>query len=143
MPFSVRQWLILIVLIAGFGVAAHVVSQGDTGAPEIDTAAWCGGADGLNGLGPLFDGTAADPAAADYDNAREALFTIENSAPFALRPGIARLADFALLAGQQVGRSGWPVGFDAARGMVEIDVVDQAIADMETELRACGLGFLD
>lgn len=139
MSLTPRQMLILLVMIVGFGVAAYVVSRDSDSLPEIDTAAWCSGAEGLTGFGPVFRGDVDDASVEELDAIKEALFDIENAAPYELRPGIAPLADFLIIAKQARGDLDWSAAFASARADVDVAVVDQALADLDTEMSLCGL----
>lgn len=140
MSLTPRQMLILLGLIVAFGVAALVVSQGEADAPEIDQALWCSEAGGLAGTGPIFTGEAADATTDELEALKLALFDVETIAPYTLRPHIARLADFAIIAGQQRSELEWPDAFAATRANKEA-VLDEAIAALETEMSSCGLQF--
>ena len=141
MNLSPRQWIVLIVLIAGFAIAALVVRRDDAPAnlPEIDTALWCSGAEALVGAGDLFSGEAADAAASDFDQAQGAIFEVENTAPWEIRLGLARIADLAHITREQLDTVAWPDALDAARAQVDEPVVDQALVDLDAEMKLCGL----
>ncbi|MEQ8840934.1 MAG: hypothetical protein RIB98_08130 [Acidimicrobiales bacterium] len=138
MTLTPRQMLILLVLVVGFGVTAFLVSRDGGDAPTIDEAAWCEGARGLVGVGPILTGDAAEVDAADLDAALEAFYAVETIAPFELRPEIGRMADFTLIAGQELERAPWPEAYIAARANKEAEL-DGAIDALETEMNLCGL----
>ena len=129
--------LILLVLVVGFGVAAFVVSRGNDGLPAINEAQWCGGAEGLIGAGPTFTGEAEGIDVADLDATRAALFDVETIAPYALRPEIGALADFTIIATQELADLDWPAAYVAAREN-KVETLDAAIEALDTEMRLCG-----
>ena len=149
MSLTPRQILILLVLIAGFGIAAFVVSRGEngaavvvsrgaSGAPAADQARWCSEAPRLEGVGPFFRGEVADATVEEIDDVTQAIFAVETLAPGDLWSSLARLADFTLIAGQQRAELDWPAAYEAARENKEA-VLDEALASLEVELGACGV----
>jgi hypothetical protein len=141
MTLSLRQWIILGALVIGFGIAALVARGDGGGRPAIDTAQWCTGAEGLAGTGRIFTGEADTATGADIEAAKQAIFAVEVIAPYDLRSGLARLADFSIVIDQALTDSGWPAAYEAARAQVDEAKVDQAIADLENEMRLCGLAL--
>lgn len=142
MQLSLRQWLVVLGLIVGFAIAAIAV-RGDSGTnetnlPPIDQAAWCTGATGLIGAGDLLDGQRAEASAVDFEAVKEAVYDVEVLAPWELRKGLSRIADFSIIARQQFDTAEWPDAFAAARSQVDVTVVDQAIQDLRTEMSLCG-----
>ena len=101
---------------------------------------WCNEAGDLVGTGAIFTGEADDATSDELEALKLALFDVETIAPFTLRPHIARLADFAIIAGQKRAELDWPDAFAATRENKEA-VLDEAIAAMDSELSACGLQF--
>ena len=138
MSLTPRQILILLVLIAGFGIAAFVVSRGESGTPAADRARWCSEAPRLEGVGPFFRGEVADATVEEIDDVTQAIFAVETLAPGDLWSSLARLADFTLIAGQQRAELDWPAAYEAARENKEA-VLDEALASLEVELGACGV----
>ena len=138
MSLTPRQILILLVLIAGFGIAAFVVSRGEGEVSEVDQALWCNEARVLEGTGPLFRGEIDDATAEEIETLKVALFDVETIAPFDLWAHIARLADFAIIAGQQRAELDWPDAYAAARENKET-VLDEAIGALDAELTTCGI----
>ena len=138
MSLTPRQILILLVLIAGFGIAAVVVSRGEGEVSEVDQALWCNEARVLEGTGPLFRGEVDDATAEEIETLKFALFDVETIAPFDLWAHIGRLADFTLSAGQQRAELDWPAAYEAARENKEA-VLDEALAALEVELATCGV----
>lgn len=148
MSLTPRQILILLVLIAGFGIAAVVVSRGGApavvvgrgagGAPAVDEARWCSEAQRLEGVGPFFRGEVTDATVDEIDAVTQAIFAVETLAPGDLWSPLARLADFTLIAGQQRAELDWPYAYEAARENKEA-VLDEALAALEIELATCGV----
>lgn len=138
MSLTPRQILVLLVLIAGFGIAAVVVSRGESGAPAADQARWCSEAPRLEGVGPFFRGEVADATVEEIDDVTQAIFVVETLAPGDLWSSLARLADFTLIAGQQRAELDWPAAYEAARENKEA-VLDEALAALEIELATCGV----
>lgn len=133
----------IVGLIVGFAVAALIV-RGDGGggssAAPVDTQLWCSEADVLEGLRPLFDGSAPSATADDFEAAKDTIFEIEMFAPTeTVALGFARLADLSLIMMQRFADAPWPDVYAIARGEVDEAVVDQAIDDIAREMAACGL----
>ena len=139
MHLTPRQMLILVVLVVGFGVAAYVVSRGETSA-EFDRAGWCDRADVLAGSGPILTGTAADASIDDIEAVKLAIFDVETIGPVDLWGDFATLADFLLRAEQARADLDWPAAFLAARANNEA-AIETAVAELEAELTQCGLAF--
>jgi hypothetical protein len=141
MALSLRQWMIVGVLVLGFLIAALAVASGGDKAPQIDTAAWCSNAVGLEGVRPLLEGDVDVATAESFDDARYAFYAVEVLAPFEIRSDIARLADFTFITSQAFATSDWPDAFEAARDNVDTVAVAESILAVDGELAACGVNF--
>lgn len=104
MNFSPRQWLIVIVLAAGFLGAAlwfasadpEIVDADDTPA-EVDEVALCAALGQVSAWGSILDGSVEGDDAGDVANLRIALAEARNAAPVELAIDISRLLDLTML----------------------------------------------
>lgn len=126
------------MLIAGFGIAAVVVSRGESGAPAADQARWCSQAPRLEGVGAFLRGEVTDATVDEIDDVTQAIFAVETLAPGDLWAPLARLADFTLVVGQQRAELDWPAAYEAARENKEA-ALDEALTAVEIELATCGV----
>jgi len=102
--FSPRQWLIVIVLAAGFIGAALWVSSGDPVAVDaddtpavVDEVALCAALGQVSAWGGILDGSADGDDPGDVANLRAALAEVRDAAPVDLAIDIARLLDLTML----------------------------------------------
>jgi hypothetical protein len=134
-----RQWLVLGVLILGFGIAAWLVRDDGASSPTFDEGRWCEGASALVGTGPILDGTAEAVTRSDLERVRDAVYDVEFLAPEALHNDLARLSDMNFLLREAIDDEPWPDVYVSVQDNVDVAAVDRAIADLDTEMRACGL----
>ena len=144
MNFTLRQWAIIVVLVAGFIAAAILVSN-DDGPPaeetttEFDEVVWCEAANAISRWSSILDGSADDDSLDDVRNLRQALADGRTVAPEALSFEIARLQDFALLVEQGGETEGdLAAGLVSAQANVDTARVAEAIAALDAALTDCG-----
>jgi len=149
--FSLRQWLVIVVLIAGFAVAAVVVSRGGDSVdehgvqaepitePRVDEVAWCALLAPLPRWGGILDGSAGGDDPDHVANLQPALEEVQAVAPTALAIDIARLLDLVLLTKQALDDSD-SLGDALAVASAQTDQprVRAAVATLDDALVACG-----
>ena len=144
MNFTLRQWAIIVVLVAGFIAAAILVSNDDgppaeETTPEFDEGVWCEAANAISRWSSILDGSAGDDSLDDVRNLRQALADGRIVAPEALSFEIARLQDFALLVEQGGETEGdLAAGLVSAQANVDTERVAEAIAALDAALTDCG-----
>lgn len=138
MTITARQWVVLLVLIVGFAVAALLVARSNDELPPIDEEAWCTAAADLSGVDAIVSGTADDVEIADVTALLDALDASEEISPYAVRADIARLSDFVLVLGQSLAVTPWPDAHGVALDQTDGDAVEAARAGLQVELEKCG-----
>ncbi len=143
--FTLRQWAVIVVLAAGFIVAAILVSSSaepvaDEALADFDNIVWCEAANAIRQWSSILDGSADGDSIDDVRNLRRALADGRVVAPLELGFEIARLQDFAMLVEQGDEVEGDLVaGLDSAQNNVDRERVAQAVAALDDALSACGL----
>lgn len=151
MDFSWRQWLVIVLLIAGFAVAAFVVSRGGESTdehgvqaepitePQVDEAAWCALLAPLPRWGGILDGSADGDNPGHLANLQPALEEVQAVAPTVLAIDIARLLDLVLLTKQALDDAdSLDDALAAASAQTDQPRVRAAVATLDDALGACG-----
>lgn len=146
MNFTLRQWAIIAGLSAVFIVAAIIVSQGEP-APstaveeeEFDEVLWCETANAISRWQSILDGSLTGDSLDDLVNLETTLDEARSLAPEDLRTDVARLYDFALIAGQAIERNDGDLeaGLIEAMGNIDETRVGDAIDRVDAAVIACG-----
>ena len=152
MDFSLRQWLVIVVLVAGFAVAAVAVSRGGETSvdehgvqaeavtePRVDERAWCALLAPVGAWGGILDGSAAGDDADDVVNLQAALSEAQAVAPTALAIEMARLLDLVLLTKQALSDSGsLEDALADASAQTDQARVTAAVSSLDDALAGCG-----
>ena len=144
MNFTLRQWAIIVIMVAGFIGAAILISSSDgpiadENAAEFDEAVWCEAANAISRWSSILDGSADGDSVNEVRNLRQALADGRLVAPQELSFEIARLQDFALLVKQgEEAKGDLAAGLASAQANVDTERVAQAIAALDDALRVCG-----
>lgn len=141
-----RQWAIIVGLSAFFGVTAILVSQGETEISDaveeevFDEVAWCEKANALSLWGTFLDGSVDGDTTEEIANLRQELDGARDIAPVGLRPGMARLFDYALLMAQAIERNDGNLVDSLAEAQDSVDMgrVNEAIVALDESIVACG-----
>lgn len=144
--FSPTQWLIVIVLAAGFIGAALWLSSTDsddganTGVvAQVDEVAVCAALGQVSAWGSILDGSADGDDPGDVANLRAALAEARDLAPVDLAIDIARLLDLAMLTDLSLTDDATLTGALAA-GSAQTDPerVAEAIGRVNDAIVGCG-----
>lgn len=145
MNFTLRQWSIIVVLVAGFITAAVFISNTDgpaatvDGPVEFDEVVWCEAANAISAWSSVLDGSADGDSVDDVRNLRQALADARPVAPTELGFDIARLQDFALLVEQGEERErNLAAGLARAQANVDTERVAAAIDALSDAVAECG-----
>lgn len=142
MRLTLRQWIVVAVLAAGFIIAAIVVADGGSApvdeTPDFDEVAWCQAASAISAWGGILDGSADDADPDDVVNLHTALQEARLQAPIDVQIEIARLADLVMLTRQELDTGTVADALARARQQTDQPRVDAAVAAVSEALVECG-----
>ncbi len=150
MDFSPRQWIVIAVLIVGFGAAAVAVSNntgsldnepapGASAEPTVDEIAWCSLLAPVSTWGGILDGSAEGDNRGDVENLQIALEEARTVAPTELGIKMARLLDLALLTRLAlVDNTSLDAALSRAQAQTDQPRVSAAVEALDAALQACG-----